>query len=918
MAERRLARLFAPRAIALAGASAREGSIGHAVLKNLRDAGFPGKIYAVNPRHAEVDGLECFPSFHDLPAVPDLAVVCAPKEHVPELVEDAAAKGAPVAIVITADPDHGENSLAAKLREIARRTGIRIVGPNCLGVMSLRTKLNASFAAAAAPAGDLAIISQSGAVAAGLIDWARAHHLGLSGLVSVGDMSDVNFADLLDHFALDASTRAIVLYIESITDAKRFLSAARAAARVKPVIVVKSGRHYEAAKAAATHTGAWAGRAAVYEAAFRRAGLLRVNGLDEVFAAAETLGRVRPFNGKRLAILTNGGGLGVLAVDGLLDLGGETAKLAPETIEKLNAKLPSNWSKSNPIDIVGDADPQRFTDSLTETLADKGVDAVLAMHCPTALSTGAGAAEAVAKAVAAHRSKTLNAKPVFAVWFGGTPEIDEIFEKARIPHFATEADALRGFMQMVRWRESRDALMRTPPDLPTDFKPDPARARRAIRQAISEGRQWLDQLEIVEVLDAYGVECASSVLATTPQEAAAAGRAYLITNGAVAVKIASRDITHKSDIGAVKLDLRTPEAVEEAARDILTRIPKLRPNAHIEGVTVHPMIVRPHGRELIAGIGDDPVFGPVVIFGRGGKAVERIADTALALPPLDLDLAHSLIARTRVRRVLDAYRDVPAADMDQIALTLVKLSQISADLPEIRELDLNPLVADETGVISLDARIQVAPAALDKGSGVNERFSIMPYPKNWERHVDLRDGRRVFVRPVRPEDEPMYVRFFETISAEDLRLRFFAPVREFSHAFIARLTQVDYARAFVLVAIEEETGEMLGEVRLMRDVDRPVGEYAVILRGDLKGQGLGWALMTFMIAHAEEVGLHEVEGQVLDENVTMLGMCANLGFKISADPDEPGVRLVKLDLDRPMDEVLADTPAATRPERSAA
>ena len=910
MAERRLARLFAPRSIAVAGASAREGSIGKAVLKNIREAGFRGQLFGVNPRHAEVDGLPCAPRFADLSATPDLAVICAPKENVAALVEDAAARGVPFAVVITADHHHGPGSLDEKLREIARRTGIRCVGPNCIGVISPRGKLNASFSASFPAPGDLAVISQSGAVAAAIIDWARGHKIGLSGLVSIGDAADVGFADLLDHYALDHSTRAIVLYIESIRDAARFLSAARAAARVKPVIVVKSGRHAQSARAAALHTGANSGDDAVYDAAFRRAGLLRVAGLDEVFAAAETVGRLRPFNGGRLAIVTNGGGMGVVALDGLLDRGGQAASLAPDTVAALDAALPAGGSHVNPVDLVGDADPARFRASVDAILADKGADAVLVVHCPTALSTGPASAQAVADAAAAHRGKTINAKPVFAVWLGGGEESDAIFEKAKIPHFPSEADALDGFIQMVRWREARDALMAAPPDLPTQFEPDVARARRAVRHALSQGREWLDQNEIVELLDSYGIEVASSTLATTPQEAAAAGRAYLVSSGAVVVKIASRDISNKSDIGAVKLDLRTPEAIEAAARDLLARIPALRPNARIDGVTVHPMIRREHGRELIAGVKDDPTFGPVIMFGRGGKAVEQIGDVKLALPPLDLDLANDLIDRTRVVRQLESYRDVPAADREGVVLTLMKLSQLSADLPELRALDLNPLVADENGVIALDARVQIAPARVDKGSGVNERFAIMPYPRLWERHVDLKDSRRVFVRPVRPEDEPMYLRFFEKIPADDLRLRFFAPVKEFSHAFIARLTQVDYARAFVLVAIEEATGEMLGEVRLMRDVDRPVGEYAVILRSDLKGQGLGWQLMSMMIAHAEEIGLHEVEGQVLDENTTMLEMCRNLGFVLRADPDEPGVKAVRLDLHREDEETSRDRSAA--------
>lgn len=894
MAQTRLAKLFTPRSVAIAGASARPGSLGMAVLRNLKEAGFKGAILPVNPRHAEVDGLPCVPTFEALPVVPDVAVIVAPKEAVTGLAEEAAAKGVPACIVVTADPDHGPDSLKARLREVARRTGMRIVGPNCLGVIAPRAGFNASFAASQTPAGDLAVISQSGAVAASIIDWSRAHDLGLSGLVSLGDMADVNFADLLDHFALDHATRAIILYIESIGDARTFLSAARAAARVKPVIVVKSGRHAQAAQAAATHTGAMAGADAVYDAAFRRAGLLRVNGLDEVFAAAEMIGRVRPFAGKRLAIVTNGGGLGVLAVDSLLDLGGELAAVSPATREALDAVLPASWSRANPVDIIGDAGPERFRAAMDAVLDDKANDAVLVIHCPTALSTGVESAEAVVAATAAHRSKMINAKPVFAFWLGGDEQADKVFEAARIPHFTNEADALRGFMHLVRWRESRDELMRTPPDLPTDFRPDVARARRAVHSAIAAGRHWLDADEVADLLEAYQIPCAPARLARTVEEAVALARPILAAGGACAAKILSRDITHKSDIGAVKLDLKTEAEVAEATQDLLTRIPRLRPNARIEGVTIHPMVVRPHGRELIAGLADDPTFGPVLVFGRGGKAVERINDRALALPPLDLSLAHDVIKRTRVSRVLDAYRDVPAADLDAVALTLVKLAQLSADLPEIRELDLNPLVADETGVISLDARVAVEPAGDERIFGANPRFAIMPYPKTWERRVTLKDGVKVFVRPVRPEDEPMYQDFFSKVTKDDLRLRFFAPVREFSHAFVARLTQIDYSRAFVLVAIEEETGDMLGEVRLMRDLDHNAGEYAVILRTDMKGKGLGWALMRLMIEHAREIGLDHVEGQVLDENTTMLGMCQDLGFSITADPQEQGVRLVRL------------------------
>ncbi len=708
--------------------------------------------------------------------------------------------------------------------------------------------------------------------------------------------SNVDFGDLLDYFALDRSTRAILLYVESIKDARKFMSAARAAARVKPVVVVKAGRQAAGAKAAATHTGALAGSDAVYAAAFRRAGLLRVLDLGELFDAAETLGRVRHLDGNRLAILTNGGGIGVLAADRLADFNGTLAEITPSTRDALDRMLPPTWSRSNPVDIIGDADAARYEATLETLLAAPEIDAVLAINVQTAIAPAAAIAARVADVVRHLRARKPQPKPVFALWVGAEPKISATFNDANIPHFETETDAVRGFMQIVRHRDAIDALMQTPPSLPREIQPDTAAARRIVEGVCADGRRWLDPLEVVDLLRAYGIATVPTVLARTAEEAAVAAEKFLSAGQSVVAKILSRDIVHKSDVGGVRLNLTSTTAVRNAVAEIMASAKRLRPDASILGVTLQPMIVQPKARELIVGIADDATFGPVIVFGSGGTAVEVINDKALALPPLDLKLARDLIAQTRVARLLRAYRDVPAVNEDDLALTLVKIAQLAADLPQVRELDINPLLADENGLIALDARVAVASAEPKfKGSG-HPRFAVRPYPTEWERHITLDHGRRIFVRPVRPEDEVLYPEFFAHVSQEDLRLRFFSPMRAFSHAFIARLTQIDYARAMAFVAIDEDRRELLGVVRLHSDANYESGEYAILLRSDLKGQGLGWKLMELMIEYARNEGLRRIEGQVLRENTAMLRMCRELGFRIDADPGDPAIMLAALPL----------------------
>jgi acetyltransferase len=742
------------------------------------------------------------------------------------------------------------------------------------------------------------LVAQSGAIAAGMVEWAAQRHIGFSAVVSIGDQIDVDLGDLLDYFATDAATRAILLYVEAIRHVRKFMSAARAAARVKPVVVVKAGRHAQGARAAATHTGALAGSDAVYDAAFRRAGLLRVRDLDELFDVAETLGRQRPLPGKRLAILTNGGGIGVLAVDRLVDLGGTVAELTPATRAQLDAALPPTWSRSNPIDIVGDADAARYEAALTGLFADPANDAILVMNVPTALASAPDTAKAVADLVAAHRRTAPQPKPVFAVWVGADRHVSQTFEAAAIPHFATEADAVRGYMNLVRYYDTRDSLMAMPPSLPEHFAPDVAAARLLIDTVLREGRSWLDPLEVAQLFAAYAIPIVPTVLARDPDEAGSAAAPFLATGGVV-VKIQSRDIRHKSDIGGVQLNLTSQLAVREATAQIIARARELRPDARIAGVTLQPMIVRPKARELIAGIADDPTFGPVIAFGQGGTAVEVIDDKALALPPLDLKLADDMIAQTRVSRILKAYRDVPAVKSPDVALTLVKLAQLAADFPEVRELDINPLLADETGVIALDARVAAAsPDPKFKGRG-HPHFAIRPYPKEWERELALGDGTAILVRPLRPEDELLFHEFFNHVTADDLRLRFFAPVKHFTHTFIARLTQIDYARAMALAAIDKATGGLLGVVRLHADANYQTGEYAILVRSDLKGRGLGWKLMQLIIAYARQEGLQRIEGQVLRENTVMLDMCREIGFSVGSDPTDTSIAVVRLNVEGP-------------------
>jgi acetyltransferase len=897
MSTYRLDKLFAPAFIAVVGASPKPGSLGGVVLKGLQEGGFKGALHAVNPRYGEVLGIPCRATLDALPAAPDLVIVATPAHAVLQVITDAVHAGAQTAIILTAGLGRGAGSVAEQAHAIARMAGLRLVGPNCLGVLAPRIALNASFAARVPKAGPLALVSQSGAIAAGLAEWAIQRGIGFSGIVSLGDAIDVDFGDCLDYFAEDNSTTAIILYIEAITNARKFMSAARKAVRVKPVILIKAGRHVEGAKAAATHTGALAGSDAVYDAAFQRAGCLRVRGLDELFAIVGALETQPITSHDRITILTNGGGLGVLAVDRLVDLSGQLAPLPDALRSALDKLLPATWSGSNPVDIIGDSPAGRYADALNVLLKADQHDAIVVMNCPTALTSAADAADAVISAIAADaRASGLN-KPVFSVWLGADAEQRGAFERVGIPSFETESAAIFAASQMIRLGRMRAGLLAIPEPLPRSIAPDRQAAAAAISAALGDPRAWLDPVEVHQVLNAYGIASTPVRLAADAVHAAALAAEFLKDGGACVVKIQSRDIVHKSDVDGVRLGLGNGDAVKDAASDILARAHSLRPKARLDGVTIQPMIHKPHARELIIGVVVDPTFGPVILFGHGGTAVEVINDKALALLPLDLGQARALIADTRVSRLLAGYRNVPAANLDALAMMLVRVSRLIEDHPEITGLDLNPVLADDADVLALDARIQVAPfPENDRALASARRFAIRPYPRDLEQLADLADGRRLLVRPIRPTDAAALTAMLKACDADDLRMRFFSAMRVVDTALIARLTQIDYAREMAFVAIDPATHDILGVVRLHGDANGASGEFAILVRTDQQGAGIGHDLMTRVIAFARAEGYRSIMGQVLADNSPMLGMCKALGFQSQFGPVGDGVVIVRLAL----------------------
>ena len=883
MTTRNLQFLFAPASVAVIGATERDGSVGASVTRNLLRGGFAGALRLVNPKHERLAGQKCFADVGSLDIAPQLAVICTPPDTVPGLIADLGARGTRAAIVLTAGlagkSDDGARTLSQAMLDAARPYLLRILGPNCVGLLSPGVGLNASFAHEAALPGKLAFVSQSGALTTGLLDWARARGIGFSHFVSLGESADVDFGDVIDYLASDPQTSSILMYVEAITHARKFMSAARAAARNKPIIVVKAGRAPEGAKAAASHTGALAGTDIVYDAAFRRAGALRVVTMSDLFVAAQTLASAKPLAGERVAILTNGGGPGVLAADAVSIGGGRLAKLSDETMARLDAQLPATWSHANPVDIIGDAPTTRYIESIRILAKDPQIDALLFLHAPTAIVDSTSIALACAPLL-----RNLSV-PVFSCWLGGNAvtRAQQIFADAGIPTYETPEQAATGFLQGMQYRRNQEILFETPSAAAEDFAPNTAAVRTIIDAALREQRPMLSEPEAKAVLRGYGIAVVETRIAA---DADAAARAATELGYPVVLKILSPDISHKSDVGGVVLDIRTPDMLTDAANAMLERVRALRPQALLQGFAVQNMIARPHAIELIIGATTDAVFGPVILFGQGGTATEQIADTAIALPPLNSYLARDLISRTRVADRLAAFRDRPAADIKAVESVLLRISQLLVDFAEVAELDINPLLADEHGVIALDARMRVVAAS---GSG-SDRFAIRPYPAHLEASVDVA-GRQVAIRPIRPEDEADFKTFLSRSAAADPYFRFFRLGRDLPHAQLARFTQIDYDREMALVAVFE--GALVAEARAMADPDNVRAEFSVVVRPDWSESGLDKILLARLIACCRQHGTRRLFGDVVPGNRRLLDVAAALGFHALADAG----KTIRIELD---------------------
>jgi acetyltransferase len=877
MSIRNLDKMFAPQSIAVIGASDKPHSVGSALMANLLQAGFSGPVLPVNPKAAAVHGIMAYGDISSLPLTPDLAVIATPPDTVPSLVAELGRRGTRAAVILTAGFAEGEAKVgkqrAAELLTAARPHLLRIVGPNCLGLAVPGIGLDATFAPAAILPGNIAFLTQSGAMATTVLDWALPRGIGFSAIVSMGDMADVDFGDLLDYFALDEATNAILIYAEAVTEARKFMSAARRAARVKPVIVVKGGRAAEGARAASSHTGALAGADIVYDAAFRRAGMLRVNELEELFDAAATLARMPPQRGDRLAIVSNGGGAGVLATDRLIAEGGRLAGLGPDTLRQLDAVLPATWSRANPVDIIGDADAKRYGDAVGVLMADADVDALLVIYCPTAVASSADAAQGLIGALAQPDARKKN---VFACWMGeaNVAQGRAALVAAQVPDFETPERAVRAFMYLVRYRQSQNLLLETPLSLAPPPHADIECARGLIGQTLGDGREWLDPAEVAGFLACYGIAFARTEAVA---DVKAAGAVAARIKAPVALKIRSRDVIHKSDVGGVALNLADRKDVEAAATQMNERIARALPKVRLEGFTVQEMIVRPGAFELIAGVTTDPTFGPVILFGQGGTAVEIVKDESLELPPLNSALARAQIERTRIASLLKGYRGRPAADIDGVVNVLVQLSRIVADHAEIAEIDINPLLCDAAGVIGVDARIRVQAAA----EPAQARLAIRPYPQRFEGAVQTHEGGRYAVRPIRPEDEPALRRFADEIDNRDLWHQFFVPLRARTHETAARLSQIDYDREMTLVAWQDE--RVAGLARAIADPDFDAAECAVIIRADLREQGLGRQLLEALFGVIAAQGVRHAVMRFPEELARIRAIADELGFKVETD-----------------------------------
>jgi acetyltransferase len=892
MTIRNLNKIFRPRRIAVVGASDVQGKVGQIVLHNLIGHGFAGVVYPINFKRESVQGITAYPRLADLPHAPDLAVLCMPAASAPEVVEQCGHLGILGVVILSAG--FRETGAAGRLLEdqvrvaAARYSGLRIVGPNCLGIIVPSIGLNASFATTMPATGRVAFVSQSGALCTSILDWARAAKIGFSHFHSIGNMLDVGIDDLLDYLAADPHTDSVVLYVESISRARQFMSAARAFSRNKPIVAYKAGRFALSAQAAASHTGALAGVDAVYEAVFRRAGIVRVFDLEEMFNCAELLAHSRIPKGPRLAIITNAGGPGVMACDALLDRRGELAKLGGATIDRLSVCLPPFWSHGNPVDILGDAPAQRYADALAAVLDDDAVDAVLVMLTPQAMTDASASAAAVIDA--AKRSS----KTVLAAWIGGPAVREGVqrFAAAGIPAYTTAEHAVRAFMDLVQYHRNRQTLLETPRDIPLKFPLPREQLRQRLDEITRRNGDMLSEDDSKQLLATYGIPVAM------PRAADSADAAVHVAGEIgypVVLKVHSPQITHKTDVGGVALNLTNEAEVRAAFERITAAARRLRPDAEILGVTVQRMITAVHGVELILGVKRDPVFGPVMLVGYGGVATEVFQDRALELPPLNERLARRMLESLRSWPLLTGYRGRPMIDVERLVETLMRFSYLVADLPEIREVDINPLLATPDDVIALDARVLIDRAV--PATRAHAHLAICPYPEQYTETITLQDGTEVHLRAIKPEDEPAWKDLIRRSSTESLWKRFRYLFKEATHEMASRFCFVDYDRELALCAEVFQNGQplLIAVARLVADPDHEEADYGVLIADAYQRRGLGQLLTQKCVEIGRRWGLKRIFGETTADNSGMLRIFRRLGFEFDQSAD-PQIVLARLQL----------------------
>ncbi len=889
-----LASLFTPESVVLFGASDKPDSVGGVVFKNLLTSGFKGRIYAINPKRDHVQGQKAFSSLDEIDEMVDLVVVATPASSIPDIVRDCGERGIKMMLILSAgfrEIGTEGRRLEDKVTELVRRYGIRLMGPNCLGIIRPDKGLNITFGNNSAQPGSLAFVSQSGAICTAILDWSEQNDIGFSAVVSTGIAADLDFGDYLDFLVSDQATRAILLYIEGINNSRRFMSSLRAAARVKPVIALKVGRHAAGAEASMSHTGALVGSDEVFAAALSRSGVLRVESISQLFSAAKALSSLNyRSHAERLVIITNGGGPGVMAADRATDNEIELSTLSAESMTALDQVLPSVWSRGNPVDIIGDAPPERYEKALDICLKDPGVDGAIVILTPQAMTKPTEVAEAVI------RSASKSNKPIMTSWMGGN-QVERarvLFNNACVPNFRTLENAVDAFSYLARFNKNQRLLMQTPARLTRGQEsPDRDGARLIIEAVLTEQRKTLTEPESMAVLNAFRVPTIRNAVAHSATEALVSAESIGFP---VAMKVLSTDISHKSDAGGVRLNINSAQEVRGAYRQLIDEVQLNVPDAKISGVTIEKMYRSPNGRELMIGIIRDPVFGPVISFGSGGATVEILGDSAVSLPPLNRRLARDLINRTKVSKLLGEFRYMPAVDIDQLVDVLLCVSSMACELPWLKEMDINPLIMDEKGIIAVDARIVVDYPM--PSTDPYHHLAIHPYPSDLVRRTQLNDGTDIIIRPIRPEDAEIEARFVRELSKEAKYFRFMNSLQELSQEMLVRFTQIDYHNEMALIAVKPTgTGEeQIGVARYTTDLDKTSCEFALVVSDKWRSRGIGHILMRDLMDVARDRNLEKMQGQVLSSNTKMLELVASLNFQIRNDPDDLAIKQVEANL----------------------